>query len=88
LIGSVSTCIEFNRYEENPDIPRKEINFTLSFEGAIPSRKEIINEISVCYGSPEELVALGKLRAVRRKKKANGSARIYSDRKTMKMSER
>ncbi len=80
--------IEFTRYEENSDIPRKEINFTLSFEGAIPSRKDIIDEISVCYGTPEELVALGKLRTVRRKKKANGSARIYSDKETMKKSER
>ncbi|WOF16862.1 hypothetical protein F1737_09260 [Methanoplanus sp. FWC-SCC4] len=80
--------IEFKKYEEDEDIKRKEIEFCLSFEGSIPSRKDILNEISVCYGSSPELVFLEKLRTVRGKKMANGRARIYEDVKTLKKYER
>ncbi len=80
--------IEFKNYEENKDKNRKEIEFTLSFEGAIPSRKDIANDISACYGAVPELVFLDKLRTVRGKKMAHGRARIYQDLQTLKRYER
>lgn len=80
--------IEFNKFEDNPEKNRKEIEFTLSFEGAIPSRKDIIEEISACYGASGDLVFLEKLRTVRRQKKANGRARIYADAAILKKFER
>lgn len=80
--------IVFERYEENSDVPRKEIDFILNFEGAIPSKESIKDEISLCYGSSNELIALDKLRTVKGKKKAAGKARIYSDAQIMKRFER
>ncbi|MDD3407233.1 MAG: hypothetical protein PHP13_04030 [Methanomicrobium sp.] len=71
--------IIFDKYEENSEIARKEIEFTLSFEGAIPSQESIKKEISVCYGVSPDLIALGRLGVVRGRKKAKGRARIYSD---------
>ncbi|WP_421908625.1 hypothetical protein [Methanolacinia petrolearia] len=76
--------IEFKKYEENPDMNRKEIEFVLSFEGLIPSRKEILYEISACYGAEPGLVFLEKLRPVRKQMKANGRARIYDDAASLK----
>ena len=80
--------IEFKKYEENPEKNRKEIEFVLSFEGSIPSRKEITDDISACYGADPELVFLEKLRTVRGKKMANGRARIYGDAASLKRFER
>lgn len=76
--------IEFKKYEEYPEMNRKEIEFVLSFEGSIPSRKEILGEISSCYGTDLELVFLEKLRPVRKQMKANGRARIYADAVSLK----
>ncbi|EHQ34680.1 eS24 family ribosomal protein [Methanoplanus limicola] len=80
--------INFTKYEESVEMKRKDIEFTLNFEGAIPARKDILDEISLCYGAPQELVALDKLRTVRGKKQANGKARIYPDSQTMKRCEK
>lgn len=80
--------VMFERYEENTGVPRKEIDFTLNFDGAIPSKESIKDEISLCYGSSNELIALDKLRTIKGKKKANGKARIYSDLATLKKYER
>lgn len=80
--------IEFKKYEEDPEKNRKEIEFALSFEGPIPSRKEIIDDISACYGAEPELVFLEKLRTARGKKMANGRARIYGDSLSLKKFER
>jgi len=80
--------INFTKYEENEDMNRKEIEFTLNFEGAIPARKNILDEITLCYGTSPELVALDKLRTVKGKKQANGKARIYPDQQTMKQNEK
>ncbi|MBN1431499.1 MAG: hypothetical protein JW931_01865, partial [Methanomicrobiaceae archaeon] len=62
--------------------------FVLSFEGSIPSRKEIIADISSCYGADPELVFLEKFRTVKGKKMANGRARIYGDALSRKKFER
>lgn len=80
--------INFTKYEENTEKNRKEIEFTLNFEGSIPARKDIMDEIILCYATSPELVALDKLRTVRGKKVANGKARIYPDAQTRKKSER
>jgi ribosomal protein S24E len=76
--------IEFKKYEENPEMNRKEIEFVLSFGGSIPSRKEILDEISTCYGAEPGRVFLEKLRPVRKQMKANGRARIYTDAASLK----
>ena len=76
--------IEFKKYSEDPEKNRKEIEFVLSFEGSIPSRKEILDEISACYGADPGLVFLEKFRTVKGKKKANGRARIYDDAASLK----
>lgn len=85
-IGAID--IEFKKYEEDPEKNRKEIEFVLSFEGAIPPRKEIIDEISSCYGVEPDLVFLEKLRTAKGKKKANGRARIYTDASSLKKFEK
>ncbi|MBP2133653.1 ribosomal protein S24E [Methanomicrobium sp. W14] len=64
------------------------MSFVLSFEGAVPSKESIKNEISVCYGVSPDFIALDRLRAVRGKKKAGGTARIYPDRALMKKYEK
>ena len=69
-------------------MPRKEIDFILNFKGAIPSKESIKDEISLCYGSSNDLITLDKLRTVKGKMMANGKARIYPDLTTMKKYER
>ncbi len=86
FIGTID--IEFKSYMENPEKNRKEIEFVLSFEGAIPSRKDILDEISACYDVDPDLVFLEKLRTVKGKKKANGRARIYGDALSLKKFEK
>ncbi|MDD4127674.1 MAG: hypothetical protein PHV39_08315 [Methanomicrobium sp.] len=80
--------IIFENYKEISEFSRKEIEFVLSFEGAIPSKQMIKAEISICYGVSSDLIALDSLRAVKGEKKANGKARIYSDAAVMKKFEK
>ena len=80
--------LDFTRYEQNEEKRRTEIDFVISFEGAVPPRKEIMEQLSSLYTFDPALAVLGKFRTRSGKKEMRGDVRIYENRDDMKQAER
>ena len=78
---------EFTRDEYNGLLKRRELNFVLTFEGATPSRRQILGKLCALQNVPESCVVLDTLKTSFGKQELNGQARIYQDAETMKMTE-
>ena len=78
---------EFARDEYNGLLKRRELEFLLIFEGATPSRREIIGKLCALQNIPENCVVLGSLKTSFGKQELNGFVRIYEDAETLKVTE-
>ncbi len=56
---------------------RKEVEFTMTYEGATPSRKQIIGKIAALLNAKEETMVLDPVRTRFGSCDAAGNARIY-----------
>jgi|GEM_PF-1355372 len=66
--------LTFDTYEEEPDAT--EIHFTCTFDGAIPSKQEVLDQFCLCFSCTPEAAEMRAFRPVKRKRKIRGSVRI------------
>ena len=78
---------EFARDEYNGLLKRRELEFLLTFEGATPSRRQILGKLCALQNVPEDHVVLDSLKTSFGKQDLNGYARIYEDAATLKATE-
>ena len=67
---------------------RKEIEFTLTFEGATPSRKQIIGKLGALLNASEETMVLDSIKMQYGSHIAKGLARIYDSTEVRARTER
>jgi small subunit ribosomal protein S24e len=79
---------EFTRDERNELLNRRELSFTLTFEGATPSRQTIQSKIAALQNQKEDLVVLDSLKTSFGKMEVSGVARIYDDVESKQQTER
>ncbi|MDN7025054.1 30S ribosomal protein S24e [Methanoculleus sp. FWC-SCC1] len=78
----------FTRDERNKLLNRREVAFTLTFEGATPSRQNIQSKIAALLNQKEDLVVLDSLKTSFGKMEVTGVARIYDDEESKQRTER
>ncbi|WOF17078.1 30S ribosomal protein S24e [Methanoplanus sp. FWC-SCC4] len=78
---------EFTRDEENKLLDRTELDFILTYEGATPSRREIIGKLCALRNVDPKLCVVDSLVGEFGKQEIVGRARIYGDVSALKATE-
>ena len=79
---------EITRDLRNEVLNRREISFTLTFDGPTPARQSIQGKLAAMLNKDENLLVLDSLKTRFGKMEVTGSARIYDDEETKKSTER
>ncbi|WP_298668453.1 30S ribosomal protein S24e [uncultured Methanofollis sp.] len=79
---------EITRDYRNELLSRREVHFTLSYEGATPSRAQILGKLGALLNAKENLMVLDSTKKQFGMMELRGVARIYDDEENMKMTER
>jgi len=79
---------EITRDVRNEVLNRRELVFTLTFDGPTPSRKSIQEKLAAMLNKDENLLVLDSLKTRFGKMEATGRARIYDDEESRKSTER
>ena len=69
--------VQITSDKKNELLGRRELEFTLRYEGGTPSRMQIIGKICALLNSKENQVVVGNLRTEYGKTEVLGTARIY-----------
>jgi small subunit ribosomal protein S24e len=80
--------IEINSDKRNELLSRKEVQFTLKYEGATPSRMQIIGKLCALLNIKENQITLDTLQGSFGKTEITGSARIYDSEESRNKTER
>ncbi|MDH7594226.1 MAG: 30S ribosomal protein S24e [Methanomicrobiales archaeon] len=75
--------IRIDSDKRNELLGRREIEFTLNYKGATPSRKEVLDKISAKLNLDQKLVVLNSFRTRFGSSELHGLLRVY-DREEMK----
>ncbi len=75
---------EFTKEEENKLLNRTELDFVLTYDGATPSRKEILGKLCALRNVKPELCVLSSLKTEFGKQEIAAQARIYTDAEALK----
>jgi ribosomal protein S24E len=78
----------FVRYERNEEKCRTEIDFVAKYSGPVPSRDELLAQLSTFYSFPEDAAVLDSLKSRTGRGEVRGSVRVYSDAESLKRHER
>jgi small subunit ribosomal protein S24e len=78
---------EFIKEEENKLLNRTELDFVLTYDGATPSRKEILGKLCALRNVKPELCVLSSLKTEFGKQEIAAQARIYEDAEVLKSTE-
>jgi small subunit ribosomal protein S24e len=78
---------EFIKEEENKLLNRTELDFVLTYDGATPSRKEILGKLCALRNVKPELCVLGSMKTEFGKQEIAGQARVYQDAEVLKSTE-
>lgn len=79
---------EITRDVRNEVLNRRELVFTLTFDGPTPSRKSIQEKLAAMMNKNENLLVLDSLKTRFGKMEVTGRARIYDDEESRKSTER
>jgi small subunit ribosomal protein S24e len=79
---------EITRDVRNELLNRRELDFTLTFDGPTPSRKSIQEKLAALQNKDENLLVLDLERTRFGKMELLGRARIYDDEESKKSTER
>ncbi|MCK8518746.1 30S ribosomal protein S24e [Methanoculleus sp. 7T] len=79
---------EITRDMRNEVLNRRELAFTLTFDGPTPSRKSIQEKLAAMLNKNESLLVLDSLKTRFGKMEVTGHARIYDDEESKKSTER
>ena len=77
--------IEIQTQRENPLLHRKEVKFTATYIGAVPSVKEVRAGIVAALHSKDNLTIIDGLDQSYGEKRIGGYAKVYADEKAMKI---
>lgn len=78
----------FVRYERNEEKSRTEIDFVARYSGPVPSRDELLAQLSTFYSFPEDAAVLDSLKSRTGRGEVRGSVRVYGDAESLKQHER
>jgi small subunit ribosomal protein S24e len=70
---------EITSDKRNELLSRREVQFTLKYDGATPSRMQIIGKLCALLNIKEQQIALDTLHSSFGKTEMSGSARIYDN---------
>jgi small subunit ribosomal protein S24e len=77
--------IEIQNQRENPLLHRKEVRFTATYIGAVPSVKEVRAGIVAALHSKDNLTIIDGMGQSYGEKRISGYAKVYADEKAMKI---
>jgi small subunit ribosomal protein S24e len=84
----ISMDFEITSDKRNELLSRREVRFTLRFDGATPSRMQIIGKVCAILNVKEQQVVLDSLKSSFGKMELAGVARIYDSEEGRKKTER
>jgi small subunit ribosomal protein S24e len=84
----ISMDFEIKSDKRNELLSRREVKFTLKYDGATPSRMQIIGKICALLNVKEQQVVLDSLKSSFGKMEINGDVRIYDNEEGKKRTER
>lgn len=70
---------EFTRDNKNELLNRRELQFVLTFDGATPSRREIIGKVCALKNVSENFAVLDSIKQGFGKQELEGMIRVYED---------
>lgn len=79
---------EITSDKRNELLSRREVRFTLQYDGATPSRMQIIGKICALLNVKDQQVVLDSLKSRFGKMELTGEARIYDSEEVKKKTER
>jgi small subunit ribosomal protein S24e len=79
---------EIKSDKRNELLSRREVQFTLKYEGATPSRMQIIGKLCALLNIKEQQITLDSLHSSFGKMEITGSARIYDSEEVRNKTER
>lgn len=79
---------EITSDKRNELLSRREVQFTLKYDGATPSRMQIIGKLCALLNTKEQQVTLDSLHSSFGKTETRGSARIYDSEESRNKTER
>ena len=84
----ISMDFEIESDKRNELLSRREVQFTLTYDGATPSRMQIIGKLCALLNVKEPQVVVGSLKSNFGKTTVSGMARIYDTEDAKKKTER
>jgi len=84
----ISMDFEITSDKRNELLSRKEVQFTLKYDGATPSRMQIIGKLCALLNVKEHQVTLDTLNSSFGKTELTGAARIYDSEESRNKTER
>jgi small subunit ribosomal protein S24e len=84
----ISMDIEITSDKRNELLSRREVQFTLKYDGATPSRMQIIGKLCALLNIKEHQITLDTLHSSFGKTEITGSARIYDSEESRNKTER
>jgi small subunit ribosomal protein S24e len=79
---------EITSDKRNELLSRREVRFTLRYDGATPSRMQIIGKVCALLNVKEQQVVLDSLKSSFGRMELTGEARIYENEESRKKTER
>ncbi|HON81814.1 MAG TPA: 30S ribosomal protein S24e [Methanoregulaceae archaeon] len=79
---------EVTRDSRNELLSRREVDFSLRFDGATPSRKQVAGKLAASLNVNEKLLVLDSLKTMFGKTELSGRARVYDTEEQKKKTER
>ena len=79
---------EITSDKRNELLSRREVRFTLRYDGATPSRMQIIGKVCALLNVKEQQVVLDSLKSSFGRMELNGEARIYENEESRTKTER
>jgi len=80
--------IEILKEKENKLLNRKEINFRVAYDGAVPKIGDVRKELTAALHSKENLTVIDSLKPGFGTKSATGHAKVYKDEEDLKIEPR
>ena len=80
--------IEITRDQKNDLLGRREVSFTLQFEGPTPSRKQVSAKLAALMNAKESLMVVDHVTTRFGKSEVVGAARLYTSEEQLARTER
>lgn len=75
--------IKIEKKEANPLLKRIDVTSRVAFQGATPSKKDVIKAVAKAAGAKEELIVVKEIKTAFGSQVAIVTAHVYNDRETL-----